>query len=128
MKALNIRQPYADQIMRGTKRIEYRSRPTKVRGRVYIYASLLCDEDTPRRESPYHQRPAIGFLAVLFAFRRRGSIALILSLTASPDETTTLIGSVIGLGNIAGGLHMIKREPASIVEIDKAAGQIRVGR
>jgi hypothetical protein len=41
---------------------------------------------------------------------------------------TTLIGSVIGLGNIAGGLYMIKREPASIVEIDKAAGEIRVRR
>jgi hypothetical protein len=33
MRALSVRQPYADQIMRGTKRIEYRSRPTKVRGR-----------------------------------------------------------------------------------------------
>jgi hypothetical protein len=40
MLALSVRQPYADQIMRGTKRIEYRSRPTRVRGRVYIYASL----------------------------------------------------------------------------------------
>jgi hypothetical protein len=57
-----------------------------------------------------------------------GTIALILSLTAAPDATTTLIGSVIGLGNIAGGLYMIKREPASIVEIDKAAGEIRVRR
>jgi len=57
-----------------------------------------------------------------------GSIALILSLTAAPDATTTLIGSVIRIGNIAGGLYMIKREPASIVEIDKAAGEIRLRR
>jgi predicted transcriptional regulator len=52
MLALSVRQPYADQIMRGTKRIEYRSRPTKVRGRVYIYASLKPassrGEDLPR--------------------------------------------------------------------------------
>src|SRR4051795_5225478 len=37
--ALSVRQPYAEQIMRGTKVIEYRSVPTHVRGRVYIYAS-----------------------------------------------------------------------------------------
>jgi hypothetical protein len=40
MRALSIRQPYAEQILRGTKRFEFRSRPTAVRGRVYIYASL----------------------------------------------------------------------------------------
>jgi hypothetical protein len=38
-RALSVRQPYAEQIMRGIKRIEYRSMPTKLRGRVYIYAS-----------------------------------------------------------------------------------------
>jgi hypothetical protein len=40
MRALSIRRPYAEQILRGTKRFEYRSRPTAIRGRVYIYASL----------------------------------------------------------------------------------------
>lgn len=40
MRALSIRQPYAEQILKGTKKIEYRSRPTKIRERVYIYASL----------------------------------------------------------------------------------------
>ena len=39
-RGLSIRQPYAELIMRGDKKIEYRSRPTKVRERVYIYASL----------------------------------------------------------------------------------------
>ncbi|HEV8588491.1 MAG TPA: ASCH domain-containing protein [Pyrinomonadaceae bacterium] len=38
MPALSIRQPYAEQILRGTKRIEYRSMSTNKRGRVYIYA------------------------------------------------------------------------------------------
>jgi hypothetical protein len=39
-RALSIRQPYAEQIMRGIKTIEYRSQPTRIRERVYIYASL----------------------------------------------------------------------------------------
>jgi hypothetical protein len=38
--ALSIRQPYVEQIMRGSKRVEYRSMLTHVRGRVLIYASL----------------------------------------------------------------------------------------
>ena len=40
MRALSIRQPFAELILRGTKRIEYRSRPTKIIGeRFWIYAS-----------------------------------------------------------------------------------------
>ena len=38
-RALSVRQPFAEQIMRGTKMIEYRSKPTNIRGRIYIYAS-----------------------------------------------------------------------------------------
>lgn len=40
MRALRIRQPYAEQILRGKKRFEYRGRRTNIRERVYIYASL----------------------------------------------------------------------------------------
>jgi hypothetical protein len=40
MRALSIRQPHAEAILRGVKKIEYRSGPTKVRGRVLIYAGL----------------------------------------------------------------------------------------
>lgn len=39
-RALSIRQPYVEQIMRGTKRIEYRTMLTRIRDRVLIYASL----------------------------------------------------------------------------------------
>ena len=40
MQALSIRQPYAELILRGIKRIEFRSRPTRRIGeRFYIYAS-----------------------------------------------------------------------------------------
>ncbi len=40
MKALSIRQPHAEAIMCDAKPIEFRSRPTNVRERVYIDASL----------------------------------------------------------------------------------------
>ena len=40
MRALSIRQPYAELILRGIKRIEYRSRRTRIIGeRFYIYAA-----------------------------------------------------------------------------------------
>lgn len=43
--AISIRQPWAEQIMRGTKRIEYRSTATKkVNQRVYVYASLIVED------------------------------------------------------------------------------------
>jgi hypothetical protein len=38
MRALSIRQPFAELIMTGEKDIEYRSRPVNLRERVYIYA------------------------------------------------------------------------------------------
>jgi hypothetical protein len=37
--AISIRQPYVEDILRGRKPYEYRSRSTKIRGRVYLYAS-----------------------------------------------------------------------------------------
>jgi len=40
MRALSIRQPFAEAILRGLKTTEYRSQPTKIRGRFLIYASL----------------------------------------------------------------------------------------
>ena len=38
--AFSVHQPYADQILRGTKKYEYRTIPTHIRGRVYVYATL----------------------------------------------------------------------------------------
>lgn len=40
IRAISIKQPFVEQIFRRTKKFEYRSRPTNVRGRVFIYASL----------------------------------------------------------------------------------------
>lgn len=43
-RAISIQQPFVEEILRGIKKYEYRSRPTKIRGRVYLYASLRAGE------------------------------------------------------------------------------------
>ena len=45
LRALSIRQPSVEEILRGEKTVEYRSQPTNVRGRIYLYASLAKPED-----------------------------------------------------------------------------------
>lgn len=74
------------------------------------------------RDQPY------GFWLFYSFFIAGGLMALVLSLSAAPDTTTAIIGSAIGLGNITGGFYMVKREPASIVEIDKDSDEVRVCR
>lgn len=44
LRALSIRQPWAELILRGEKTVECRSKPTTIRERVYIYASLAKSE------------------------------------------------------------------------------------
>jgi hypothetical protein len=39
MRALSVRQPWAELILRGSKTIECRTRPTFVRERIWIYAA-----------------------------------------------------------------------------------------
>jgi len=38
-RAISIRQPFVELILRGQKKAEYRSIPTRIRERVYLYAS-----------------------------------------------------------------------------------------
>ena len=38
-RALSIRQPHAEAIMRGIKTVECRSGPTSIRGKIHVYAS-----------------------------------------------------------------------------------------
>lgn len=38
-RAISIQQPFVEEILRGKKKYEYRSRQTHIRGRVYLYAS-----------------------------------------------------------------------------------------
>jgi hypothetical protein len=40
LKGISLRQPWAEEIMLGKKKEEYRHIPTKHRGRIYIYAGL----------------------------------------------------------------------------------------
>lgn len=42
--ALGVQQPWADLIVRGLKTIEIRSTSTRLRGRIYIYASRRLSE------------------------------------------------------------------------------------
>ena len=70
----------------------------------------------------------LGYWTFYSFFVVGGIVALVLSLSAAPDRTTTLIGSLIGIGNIAGGLYMIRREPASIVVFDPGSDEVRVCR
>lgn len=53
MRALSIRQPFAEQILAGEKPIEYRSRRTHIRGRVYIYASKAPADAESYEEAGY---------------------------------------------------------------------------
>ena len=39
-RAISIRQPFVELILRGIKHKEYRSVPTNIRERIYLYASL----------------------------------------------------------------------------------------
>lgn len=62
-RALSIRQPYVELILRGKKREEYRSRRTHVRGRVYLYASLKPG-NYEWAAKKYHVRCTSGTLPV----------------------------------------------------------------
>ena len=48
-RALSVKQPFAEQIMTGKKKIEYRSVPTDKRERVYIYATKSPRKDVLKK-------------------------------------------------------------------------------
>lgn len=50
MRALSIRQPWVELILRGEKTEEYRPRPTNIRERVYLYAGLGIYNASARAE------------------------------------------------------------------------------
>ncbi len=45
-RAISIQQPYIEEILRGIKKYEYRSRQTHIRGRVFLYASKKNGEES----------------------------------------------------------------------------------
>ena len=71
--------------------------------------------------------PTLFWLFYSF-FIMGGSTALYLSLSAALDTLTAALGTTIGLGNLAGGIYMLKKEPASVEEIDPGENQVRVVR
>ena len=70
----------------------------------------------------------LPFWAFYSFFVAGGLLALFLSILEAPSRLALLAGSVIGIGNVAGGLYMIRREPASIVEVDRGSEEIRISR
>jgi len=50
MRALSIRQPSAEAVIRGLKTVEYRAGPTNIRGRILIYASRARYPDEEEAE------------------------------------------------------------------------------
>ena len=59
-RAISIRQPYVELILQGKKKFEYRSQPTNIRERVYLYASkkLGGDENDWHRVQSEPEPPA----------------------------------------------------------------------
>ena len=51
MKTLSLKQPYAELILQGKKKIELRTWNTKFRGEFYIHSSLTPDKKAMERFS-----------------------------------------------------------------------------
>lgn len=91
-RALSVRQPFAEQIMLGTKKKEYRSQLTHIRGRIYIYASK-----TPRIDAykKINVEPGIfpvgvlvGTVEIVDCIKKSGEYHWIL---ANPKRLKTLV-------------------------------------
>jgi hypothetical protein len=54
--AISIRQPYTELILRGVKKNEFRSQPTNIRDRVFLYAALKPADD-PLQWCRAHAKP-----------------------------------------------------------------------
>jgi len=65
MKALTVRQPWAELIIRGRKDVENRTRRTNHRGLLAIHAGLGFDEHEPRVRGPFDHSAIIGVVTVV---------------------------------------------------------------
>jgi len=68
------------------------------------------------------------FWAFCSMFIVAGVTALTLSLLDTSNPTASVMGCVVGLANIAGPLWMMRREPASVVELDRNADRVSIRR
>ncbi|MGH9621910.1 MAG: hypothetical protein ACRD45_19660 [Bryobacteraceae bacterium] len=98
-RTISIRQPLVEQILTGTKKREFRSRPTRIRERVYLYATKKLAEGA--REMPA--------LATLPKGRIVGSVEIAdsaISGIASPmssrtrDDTGFRLGHAVFLSRV----------------------------
>ncbi|MFC5284798.1 ASCH domain-containing protein [Pedobacter alpinus] len=70
-RAISVRQPYAEMIILGLKKEEYRSIPTNIRERIYIYASNTLDFDkdyfkqTGKKEEDLERGYLIGTVEIV---------------------------------------------------------------
>lgn len=53
-RAISIKQPFVEQILNGTKKMEFRTVPTNIRERVYLYASL---KPRPKSDPSWRKLP-----------------------------------------------------------------------
>ena len=65
MKSITIRQPYAQLIADGRKKIEYRSWPCKHRGDLAIHAGLAVDLDECQRLAPNPESLPKGMIVAI---------------------------------------------------------------
>ncbi len=63
--AFSVHQPYAEQILRGTKKYEYRTIPTRIRGRVYIYATLKISRQFRQKRANLPRGQILGTVEVI---------------------------------------------------------------
>ena len=62
IRAISIRQPYVEMILSGKKKIEYRSRKTNIRERVYLYASHTIEKDACEEEGLDSEKLPTGLI------------------------------------------------------------------
>ena len=83
MRALSIRQPYAELILRGIKTVEYRTRPTRLLGqRFWIYAPQKRVEFRGQRsgqQMPIWSRDLAGARPPAWMVELAGQVGLIAS-------------------------------------------------
>ena len=72
MRALSIRQPFAEQILVGKKRVEYRTLKTNIRERVYIYAGLQLADGEPDPKKALPMGVIVGTVEIVDCTGKKG--------------------------------------------------------
>ena len=105
--ALGIKQPWAELILQGIKTLEIRSRPTSLRGRIYIYTSKKnAREDFALQAIKSHQLNPDQFPTGLLV----GSVEIIgCRKTSAKDELASCVPAEILSGCFAWELSQPQR-------------------